>query len=148
VALLDEARPHHQAALKANPGHPAYRNYYRNNLWVLADCRLGLADHVRLATTAEELSRFGYDPANDTYNAASYLCCCANLAEKDAELEEARRKELTQGYAGRSMALLRQAVDRGFKDAARLRQNPALAPLRAREEFRQLLAELEGKADK
>jgi serine/threonine protein kinase len=148
VALLEVARPHHQAALKINPKHPTYRNYYRNNLWILANCRLGLADHARLATTADELAQLGYDPASDTYNAASFLGRCAMLADQDAQLNDAKRKELAQNYADRALALLRQAVARGYKDAAHMKQNPNLQPLRAREEFKTLLAELEDKAKK
>jgi serine/threonine protein kinase len=145
VALLEEARPHHQAALKVNPKHPTYRNFYRNNLWILADCRLGLADHARLATTADELARFGYDPANDTYRAACYLCHCVVLADKDTSLNEAKRKELARSYTDRALAMLRQAVARGFKDVAHLKKNPDFEPLRSREDFKMLLANLEGK---
>src|SRR5262249_12249687 len=142
VALLEEARPHHQAALTANPKHPAYRNYYRNHLWVLADCRAGQADHARLATAAEELARFGFDPATDTSNAACYLCRCVTLAGQDAQLAEARRKELARGYADRALELLRQAVAHGYKDAAHMKKDSDLEPLRGREEFKKLLAEL------
>jgi serine/threonine protein kinase/tetratricopeptide (TPR) repeat protein len=145
VKLLEEALPHHQAALKVNAKQPTYRQYYRNNLWNLAECRLGLADHARLAATADEFARFGYDPGNDTYSAAVFLCRCVTLADKDAQLDEAKRKELAQSYADRALALLQQAVARGFKDAAHMRKDPALEPLRAREEFRKLLADLEGK---
>jgi hypothetical protein len=148
VKLLEEAQPHHQAALKGNPQHPTYRNYYRNNLWSLAECRLRLADHARLATTADELARLGYDPAHDTYHAANYLSLCATLADKDAQLDEAKRKELAQSYADRALALLQKAVERGYKDADHIKRNADLEPLRSREEFKTLLAELEKKAKK
>src|SRR5262249_26307292 len=138
-------RPHHQAALQASPKDRTYGLFYHNNLSTLTNCHLHLGDHARLATTAEELAHFGYDPANDTYKAAGDLCRCVMLARKDARLAEAKRKELAQSYADRALALLRQAVARGFKDAAHMRQNPTLKPLRAREDFKKLLAELEGK---
>ena len=60
----------------------------------------------------------------------------------------ARRKELARGYAERALALLRQAVQRGFKDAARMKKDPDLEPLRTRDDFKKLLAHLEGKASK
>src|SRR5262249_60310546 len=72
LALLKEARPYHQAALKANPNDPTYRHFYRNYLLHLAGCQLGRADHAQVAATADELARFGYDPANDNYEAASF----------------------------------------------------------------------------
>jgi tetratricopeptide (TPR) repeat protein len=145
VALLEQARPHHQAALKASPKNPIYRQFYRNNLWNLADSCLGVADHARLATTADESALFGFDPANDMYLAARWLCRCVTLADKDAKLAETRREELTQSYADRAQVLLQQAVERGYKDAAHLKQDPDLEPLRAREDFRKLLADLERK---
>jgi eukaryotic-like serine/threonine-protein kinase len=137
VALLEKAGPHLQAALKAKPQDPGVRQSYRDYLAALAQGRLGLADHARLATTADDLARFGYDPANDTCDAACLLGRCVTLANKDAQL--------AQSYAERALALLRQAVAQGYRDAARLKKDPALEPLRTREEFRMLLAELEGK---
>jgi serine/threonine protein kinase/tetratricopeptide (TPR) repeat protein len=146
IPFLERAVPHHQAALKAAPTNRTYRQFYRNNLRTLAQSQLGLADHARLAGTADELARFGYDPTNDTYLAACFLSRCVALAERDAQLDEARRKGLAESYAGKALALLLRAAARGYRDAARLKKDPDLQPLRAREEFRQLLAGLEGKA--
>jgi tetratricopeptide (TPR) repeat protein len=145
-SLLVQARPHNQAALEARPKYPLYRMCHRNNLQTLAQSYLGLADHNRLAATADELARFGYDPVADTYNAACMLCSCMTLAGKDARLAEDRRRELAENYTERALALLRQAVGRGFKDAAHMREDPDLKPLRGREEFRKLIDELEKKA--
>jgi hypothetical protein len=146
VALLEEAEPHHRVALEAGSRNPAFRQSYRTHLLVLADCRLGQADHARLATTADKLAGFGYEPAADAYRAARLLCRCVRLAAEDTRLEAARRQELAQGYTDRALALLGQAVERGFKDVARLKQDPDLNPLRELEGFRKLLAELEGGA--
>ena len=43
------------------------------------------------------------------------------------------------------MALLKQAVAKGYKDAAHMKKDKDLDPLREREDFKQLLAELEKK---
>jgi serine/threonine protein kinase/tetratricopeptide (TPR) repeat protein len=145
VVLLDQARPHQQAAVTASPKNPKYLLYSRNNLITLAQSHRNLADHVQLAMTADDLARLGNDPANDAYFAACILCTCVTLAEKDAQLDEVRRRELAQTYADRALALLRQAVVSGFKDAAHIKTNRDLEPLRAREEFRKLLADLEEK---
>jgi hypothetical protein len=67
------------------------------------------------------------------------------LAGKDGQLVEAKRHELAQRYADLALAQLRQSVARGYKDAVHMKQDTDLEPLRAREEFRKLLAELEGK---
>jgi tetratricopeptide (TPR) repeat protein len=145
VQFLEKGRPHHQAALEANPKDHTYRLFYRNNVWTLADCCLGLGDHVRLATTAQELARFRYDPASDTYRAGCFLSRCASLAGKDPQLDEAKRKEFAQRYADQAVALLRRAVARGYKNVAQMRGDPELKPLRDREDFQKLLAEFEKK---
>ena len=148
VPFLEKAQPHHEAAIKARPKNGTYRLFKRNNLQTLAQSYLGLGDHARMATTADEMARFGYDPPNDTYIAACFLSRCISLAEKDAKLAEDKRKQLSQSYAEQALALLRQAATRGFRNVSRLKQEPDLAPLRARQEFKKLLADLEGKTNK
>jgi serine/threonine protein kinase/tetratricopeptide (TPR) repeat protein len=145
VVLLEQARPHHQAALKARRDDPGFRQSYRGYLQALAQGHQGLADHARLAAVADELARSGYEPSRDSYDAACLLCRCTTLAVKDAQLADARRKELAQGYADRALALLRQAIALGFNDAAHLKEDPDLDPLRAREEFGKLVTDLEAK---
>jgi serine/threonine protein kinase/tetratricopeptide (TPR) repeat protein len=146
VALLEQARAHRQAALKDSPGNAIYRQNYREDLMALAESFIALADHVRLAATAEELSGIAYEPANDNYNAACFLCRCVKLAEQDGQLAEAKRSEYSQNYADRAMAVLRQAVARGYTDAAHMKEDSDLEPLRAREDFKKLLADLESNA--
>jgi serine/threonine protein kinase len=148
VSLLEQARPYSNAALKADPKDPSYRKVYHNGLQTLAASRVGLADHAGLATAAEELARFGYEPANDAYLAARCLSCCVTLADKDAQLEKARRKELVERYFDAALEQLRRAIARGYKDAASLKRDPSFAPLRGRKEFGNLLAELEAKTKK
>jgi serine/threonine protein kinase len=145
VALLEEARSHSQAALDKRPNDPGFRQSYRDHLVALAHSRLGLADHVRIATIAAEIARFGYEPAYDTYYAGGMLARCVSLAAQDASLPEAQRKKLATSYTQQALARLRQAVRRGFKDVDELKKNPDLGPLRSRAEFRELLTELEAK---
>jgi hypothetical protein len=52
------------------------------------------------------------------------------------ELAERRR------YADRALAVLRQAVALGLKDAQAVRRDPDMAPLRGRPDFERLVAEL------
>src|SRR5262249_1372052 len=86
VPCLQQARSHPQAALESSPQNPTSRRFYRDHLGVTAKCYMGLGDHARLATTADELARFGYEPMNDSYLAARILCSCTALADKDAHL--------------------------------------------------------------
>jgi serine/threonine protein kinase/Tfp pilus assembly protein PilF len=76
---------------------------------------------------------------------AAFLARCVRLAEKDDKLPDARRKELTQGYGDQAMALLRQARSAGFRDVAYLKTRD-FDSLRGREDFRQMLRDLEAAA--
>ena len=67
------------------------------------------------------------------------------LAERDSRLAEGQRKERAQAYADRAMATLRQAVQNGYKDAAHMKKDTDLDPLRSRLDFQKLLKELEVK---
>jgi tetratricopeptide (TPR) repeat protein len=141
--LLEEAVPYHQAALKANPRHPLYRTFFRNNTRTLAETLLHLGDHAAAAAAADRLAQFAVNPPNDLYNPACFLSRCVPLAAKDDKLPEAKRQELAKDYADRAMTALRQAVARGYKDAAHLKKDPDLDPLRRRDDFQKLLAGLE-----
>ncbi len=50
-----------------------------------------------------------------------------------------------QEYTDRAMALLGKAVKAGYQDAAHMRKDTDLDPLRKREDFKKLIAELEKK---
>ena len=51
-----------------------------------------------------------------------------------------------QNYADRAMELLTKAVKAGFNDAAGLKADKRFDPIRGRDDFKKLLADLEAKA--
>jgi hypothetical protein len=53
--------------------------------------------------------------------------------------------KLVDRYATRAVELLRQAVAKGFKDAEHLKKDTDLDPLRSRDDYKQLLQELQPK---
>jgi tetratricopeptide (TPR) repeat protein len=144
--LLEEALPHHRAALEANPRHPEYGRYYCLNRLLQTATLLALGDHGAASATAEQLGQAAVDRIGDTYKAACYLARCVPLAEKDDKLSELQRKERVQQYGDRALKLLQLAVKHGFNDVQRLKKDPALAPLRSRADFQELVAELEKKS--
>ncbi|HVK12059.1 MAG TPA: serine/threonine-protein kinase [Gemmataceae bacterium] len=143
--LLEEGVPYHQAALKANPRHPSYRNNYRLNRWRMAETLLGLNDHAAAAAAAREFLDVAYDPPRDAYTAAGLLAGCVRLAALDVRLTEAKRQESATAYGDRALAALRQAVDKGAKELAQMAKDSSLDPLRARADFQKLLAEVNAK---
>jgi hypothetical protein len=76
------------------------------------------------------------------------LSRCVPLAEKDAKLPEPRRKEVARSYGDRAMEVLRQALAKGYQDGAQLKKDTDLDPLRGRDDFQKLLAELDKGAGK
>jgi len=135
--LLTEAIPHQQAVLDAEPKNPNIREFLRNHYWHLATAQVLLCDHRGAAAAAAELVRLYPDRWQEQVRAAEYLAQCAALAAKDAGLTDEQRGEVAREYGDRALALLRQAVDRGWRDVAAL-TGPAFEPLRSRDDFHAL----------
>src|SRR5262245_41259392 len=94
--LLLKGRPHHLAALKANPRHPTYLQSYRDHLMVLTAAPAGLLepeDAVRAAETCRDLGR---DAPADAYDAACFLSLCVPIVARHDKLDATRRKEAAQ----------------------------------------------------
>jgi tetratricopeptide (TPR) repeat protein len=143
--LLREGRPHHLAALKANPRHPSYRQFYRNHLSVLTVVHSGLLEKEDAVRTAETCRDLGWNPPADAYDAASSLSLCIPTVTKHAKLDDKQRKEAAQFYGDAAMKLLRDAVSKGFKDVTHMKKDTDLDSLRQREDFQRLVAEVEEK---
>jgi serine/threonine-protein kinase len=141
--LLEQAVPHHRAALKANDRNPTYRISFRTNRQVLAEALLDLGDHTAAADAADQLVQAAVEPTGDVYNAGCFLARCVPLAERDSKLTLSERQERAQAYANRAVAALRHAIQNGFKNVPHMRKDPNLDPLRSKPEFQQLLKELE-----
>jgi len=144
--LVDEAIPHHLAALQANPRHIDYRSGYRNSLVELTQSCAGLGDRPAALATATKRRDLGWDPAVDAYEAACMLSLCVPVVEKDDKLEAAKRQDEMQFYADQAMAMLLSAVAKGYKDIEHMKKNKDLDLLREREDFQKLLADLEAKS--
>jgi tetratricopeptide (TPR) repeat protein len=145
--LLLEGRPHHLAALKANPRHPTCRQFYRNHLSVLTGVQAGLLEQADAVRTAEARRDLGWNAPADAYDAACLLSQCVPIVAQHAQLDAQRRNEAARFYGDAAMGLLRDAVGKGYKDGMHLRKDTALDPLRQRADFQKLVAELEGKGN-
>jgi tetratricopeptide (TPR) repeat protein len=143
--VLLEGRPHHLAALKANPRHPTYRQFYRNHLNVLTRVHAGLLEQKDAVRTAQTYRDLGWDAPVDAYDAACLLSLCIAIAAKHDKLDDQQRKEAAQFYGDVAMTLLRDAVSKGYQDVPNMKKDTDLDPLRQREDFQKLVAELEGK---
>jgi tetratricopeptide (TPR) repeat protein len=143
--LLMEGRPHHLAALKANPRHSTYRLQYRNHLKLLITVHGALLEPADAVRTAETIRDLGWNPPVDACEAACFLCRCIPIVANHDKLDDKQRKEAVQFYGDAAMKMLREGVSKGWKDVAPMKKEPDLDPLRQREDFKKLIVELEGK---
>ena len=97
-----------------------------------------LKEYARAMTEADAVAEARDANAAVTYDAACVFALCAGFAK---EADQAER------HAARAVALLKRAVARGFKDVAHLKKDADLAALRARNDFQNLLKELEKKKE-
>jgi hypothetical protein len=112
----------------------------------MAETLLELKDHAAAAEAIGQFLQAAVELPRDAYNSACLFAGCARLAATDDRLSERERKERSSAYGDRALAALRQAIDRGYKDLAKMTKDTDLEPLRARADFQKLLAELEAKA--
>jgi serine/threonine-protein kinase len=144
--LLEEARLPLQATLDASPRHPFYREVFCTHRQFLAATLLELGEYAAAAEAARDLARIAFNPAEDAYKAAGFFARCIPLAEQDKKLSGSRRQEVAKSYGDRAMEALRQALDKGYKDIAHLQKDKDLDPLRQREDFQKLLADVQDKS--
>jgi serine/threonine protein kinase len=108
-----------------------------------------VGEHVQAAAEMETLLTEGKVQPVNLYDFGYAYARCAAAAAKDARLPPAEREQLADRYGRRSVELLRQAQARGyFRDPARLarmNENKDFDPVRGREDFKGLVAELEAK---
>jgi tetratricopeptide (TPR) repeat protein/tRNA A-37 threonylcarbamoyl transferase component Bud32 len=143
--LLLEGRPHHLVALKANPRHPNFRQFYRDHLNVLTTAHAALLEPEKAVRTAETCRNLGWDAPADAYDATCFLCQCIPIVAKHEKLDAEQRKVAALFYSDAAMKLLLEAVSKGYKDVPHMKTDTDLENLRQREDFQKLVAELEGK---
>jgi serine/threonine protein kinase/tetratricopeptide (TPR) repeat protein len=145
---LDQAVPHHEAALKANPGNPFYRQFYQNNLAARIPTSAGLGDPAAAKQAAEKLRDLGWDRPGNAYQAACAFSRCVPIVQKAGQAAREERDKQAAFYAGEAMKMLKDAVAKGYKDAAHMKKDKDLDPLRERGDFKKLLADLEAGSGK
>jgi tetratricopeptide (TPR) repeat protein len=125
-----EAVQHWDKVLSLEPESATFRCQRAIALARAGDATLAMAEVNALT----ELS--GLEPGR-LYELAT-ACAVASAVVAKPELQEQ--------CAARAVAILRQALARGFKDVQGIKTNPAFAPLGERADFQQLIRQAEGSA--
>jgi hypothetical protein len=108
----------------------------------LARALVGLERHAEAVRAAREYAReFPDDPAGP-YDAACFIARCVPLAEQDPKLSAEERQRIGDEYGRLAVQQLRAAIQAGYRDVKHMQADSDLDPLRGRQDFRELMAEL------
>jgi hypothetical protein len=119
---------------------PQQRRRLDHSMLVVA--LLHLERHAEAVRAAGEYAREFPDDPEAAYDAACYIAGCVPLAERDANLSAAERQKTGEEYGRLAVQQLRQAVQAGYRDVGHIKADSHLDPLRSRQDYRELLAEL------
>jgi tetratricopeptide (TPR) repeat protein len=107
-------------------------------------------DHAAAARAAADLGRDLPPTWAGWPQVAGLLARCMRLARTDKALAAEAQAQAARGYGEQALAVLRRAVEAGFKDVAALKDAADLEPLRTDAEFRpafeQVLADAAARA--
>jgi hypothetical protein len=131
-SFLERALPHLQTVLKKNPDDLSYQHSLARACKRLAETLVRQGQHGRAADLAAEMVNLPSATAEDFYFSASLLARCIPLAAKGKHLPETQRLDRAQQYSDRALVLLRQAVAKGYQNAAQMKQDDDLKALRPR----------------
>jgi hypothetical protein len=102
-------------------------------------------DHAQATAVAEAVARQGNLTAGHLYDLACTFAQASAAADRDPKLSPADRAPLKARHADRAMDFLQKAVAEGWCYPGYLKIDLDVDPLRARDDFRKLFAELEAK---
>ncbi len=94
-----------------------------------------LGQYVRATAEVDAVTNGDKVSSGDLYNAGLTYAVAAAVVPDDSPLKER--------YAARAVAFFHRAVAKGFPEVDRLKKEPSLEGLRGREDFQQLLREVE-----
>jgi tetratricopeptide (TPR) repeat protein len=142
LTAYEQAVTHQRLAFDWAPKVEEHRFLLAKHYDNVANCQRALGRHQPSAAAAQERLRLYPDDADVLYGAACQLAQCVPLVGKDKAELTAAEQDQRRRYADRARDALRQALDKGFKDAERLQKDPDLDPLRSRADFKELLDRL------
>jgi tetratricopeptide (TPR) repeat protein len=139
------ALPITEGLVKEQPKVPRYRAQWISSRLNLAGTRASLGEHARATSDTEAvLKEKDLTPIN-LYDAVCVYALASAAVRKDEKRTETDRTVLADEYATRAVALLRQAVAKGYRDLNNIKTDSDVDALRSRPDFQKLLEELKAK---
>jgi hypothetical protein len=145
--IMEDALRQQRAAVELAPKQAVFRTTLCAYYLKLVDLLSEQDEYSAAAKAIGELAQIAAENWAELHKAAIALGRCMQLAAKDTKLPPAERAKAIQTYGDQAMALLRRAVNHGFKESTLLKQAPEFAELRKRDDFKKLVADVEGKAN-
>jgi serine/threonine-protein kinase len=124
---------HQKVPLSKSPGIPVYVKTLAFSYAGLSRVERALGRPSAAAVVCRELRLLGSLNPDELYDVARELALCIPNARDTAE---------GQAWAAEAVGTLREAVAAGYNNINKIAHDPDLAPLRDRDDFRRLMAEL------
>jgi tetratricopeptide (TPR) repeat protein len=138
-----EAIVHQRLAFEKAPGVAQHRRYLSNHYLGLAYAYRALGRPIDAAAASKQAARLWPTNPVELFRLAREVALCIPLVGAGKEELTSSEQAQRQAFANEAMRLLRQAVGNRFRDLNQLQKSAELAPLRRREDFKQLVRELE-----
>jgi tetratricopeptide (TPR) repeat protein len=139
--VLTRAVERQRAAVKIGKNGPAYRDLLGGHLIDLAKINLKAGAYDEAGQLALEVPKTVpvSKRAQACFDAARILARLITQAGGDGKLVQADRERLTHNYLGRTIVLLREAIDSSPTLAEQIKTDPDIKPLESRPEFHTIM---------
>jgi tetratricopeptide (TPR) repeat protein len=140
---FEKAVARQKEAVKLTDGKSrVHRTALAGHLAGLADLCLTVGEYDAAMQAAVDLAKAAPDSGQGCLDAAKILARSASRIQADAKLARARKDELGRKFLGRTVVMLREAIDANTKLAESIRNDPVFKELRDRPEFQTMLSSL------
>ena len=138
---LAKAIDHQRQALKLSRNRPEVRTLLGSHLLDLAQVNLQVGAYKEAAANALELPNVVPTSARDQgcFDAARVLARLVTLVAADTQVSQTDREQLTRSYLGRTIVLLRDAIDTNPKFSERIKADADIKALESRPEFQAIM---------
>jgi tetratricopeptide (TPR) repeat protein len=137
---LEKAVSHQKQAVNLSGGRsPTYREMLADHLRLQADVCLVLGAYDDAMHAAVDLPKYAPQQGHGYFDAARILARCVSQAQSDRNLTPDRRDEIARKYLGRTVVMLREAIDANPRLAEPMKTDPIFKGLRERPEFQSML---------
>lgn len=139
--VLKSAVEHQRAAIQLSKNGAAYRELLGDHLIDLAKIDLELGDYDEASRLALDVPKTvpGSKRAQACFDSARILARLVTQVAGDGKVGQADRDRLTRNSVGRTIVLLREAIDNSPMLAEQIKTDPDIKPLESRPEFHTIM---------